>query len=176
MTEREPVYRKILDTYEKEMRPLLTMLPVYLEEDIALFQIKAHGLKGASRQIGMQEIGDFAERMEIAAKNGDMAYIRANFDYFLRELEAVLTQVAKERDSIPVVKKNVSKVCYSVQELFLELKKGFDSYNLKQIEDVLAILEESELNEAQTKLLQLLQQACDELEYEKGSELLREMS
>ena len=176
MTEREQVYRKILDTYAKEMRPLLTTLPVYLEEDIELFQIKAHGLKGASRQIGKQEIGDFAEHMEIAAKEGDMRYIRENFDYFLQELESVLRQVAEERDAIPVIKKNKSKVCYSAQELFLELKKGFDSYNLKQIEDVLALLEESELNEVQTKLLPFLQQACDELEYEKGSELLREMS
>ena len=61
------------------------------------------------------------------------------------------------------------------EELFWELKKGFDSYNLKQIENVLALLEELELSEAQKELLPLLQEACDELEYEKGSELLRDI-
>ena len=89
MMHKKPIHRKILDTYEKEMRPLLTTLPIYLEEDISLFHIKVHGLKGASRQIGKQEIGDFAEYMELAAKDRDLEYIRQNFDYFLQKLEAL---------------------------------------------------------------------------------------
>lgn len=172
MMHKKPIYRKILDTYEKEMRPLLSVLPAYFEEDLNLFRIKVHGLKGASRQIGQSEIGDFAERMEYAAKDGDVEYIRRNLDYFLQKLEEILTEIAKAKEAIPVEKAQTVEKKENAEELFWELKKGFDSYNLKQIENVLALLEELELSEAQKDLLVLLQQACDELEYEKGSELL----
>ncbi|MBQ6787222.1 MAG: hypothetical protein IJO85_05830 [Lachnospiraceae bacterium] len=174
MIYKKEVYRRILDTYEKEMRPLIKELPCYLREDKELFRVKMHGLKGASRQLGKQEISDFAEQMEMAVRDDNMAYIYANIEYFLQVLESVLEEIASQRDAIPVIKKEVPQN-YSINELFLELKKAFDSYNLKQIENVLSSLEEIKLNEAQTKLLQQLQEACNELEYEKGSQLLREI-
>lgn len=174
MRYKKEVYRRILDTYEKEMRLLMKELPRYLREDKELFRVKMHGLKGASRQLGQQEISDFAEQMEMAVKGNDMVYIYSSFEYFMQELEAVLTEIARQRDAIPVKKQEVPKD-YLVNDLFLELKKGFDSYNLKQIENVLSVLEGVELDEAQTKLLQQLQEACNELEYEKGSQLLREI-
>lgn len=175
MTYKKEVYRRILDTYEKEMRPLIKELPRYLREDKELFRVKMHGLKGVSRQLGKQEISDFAEQMEMAARNDNMAYIYSNLEYFLQVLESVLTEIANQRDAIPVIKQEVPQN-YSINEIFLELKKGFDSYNLKQIENALGLLEEVKLEEKQTKLLQQLQEACNELEYEKGSQLLREMS
>lgn len=175
MTYKKEVYRRILDTYEREMRPLIKELPRCLREDKELFRVKMHGLKGASRQLGKQEIGDFAEQMEMAVKDNDMAYIYSNFEYFVQVLEAVLEEVTKERDAISVMKKEMPKEQYSINDLFLELKKGFDSYNLKQIENALLVLEEVKLDEEQTKLLQQLQKACNELEYEKGSQLLRAM-
>lgn len=175
MRYKKEVYRRILDIYEKEMRPLLKELPRYLREDKELFRIKMHGLKGASRQLGQQEISDFAEQMEMAVKDNNMEYINSNIDDFLQMLEAVLEESVKKKDAIPVIKKELPDKKYSINELFLELKKAFDSYNLKQIENVLSLLEEIKLNEAQTKLLQQLQEACNELEYEKGSKLLREI-
>lgn len=175
MMYKDSINRKILETYEKEMSPLLSTLPTYLKEDMNLFRIKMHGLKGASRQIGMREIGDFAEHMEMAAKDGDSKYICTNFDYFLQKLEEALVEVAKKKEAIPLEKIKATEKKESVEELFLELKKGFDSYNLKQIENVLALLEDFELSEAQKELVTLLQQACDELEYEKGSELLSDI-
>ena len=176
MTYKKEVYRRILDTYEKEMRPLMKELPRYLREDKELFRVKMHGLKGASRQLGKQDIGDFAEQMEMAVKDNNLEYIYTNLEYFLQVLEVALEEISKERDAIPVMKKEMPKEQYSINDLFLELKKGFDSYNLKQIENVLSVLEEVKLDDAHTKLLQQLQEACNELEYEKGSQLLREMS
>lgn len=175
MRYKEEVYRRILDTYEKEMRPIMKELPRYLREDKELFRVKIHGLKGASRQLGKQDVGDFAEQMEMAVKNNNLEYIYSNLEYFLQVLETALEEISKQRDDIPVMKKETPKKEYSINELFLELKKGFDSYNLKQIENVLSRLEEVKLDEAQTKLLQQLQEACNELEYEKGSQLLREI-
>ncbi len=166
------VRRKVLETYEREMKPLLEAFPVYLEKDMKLFELKMHGLKGASRQIGRREIGDFAEHMEMAAKDKDIEYIRKNLCYFLKELEAVLAEIEKEKNAIPIEKKEVQKESVSVQTLFIELKKGFDAYNLKKIEDILELLGEAELTFEQKELLDQLQQACDEMEYEKGSELL----
>lgn len=169
------VYSRVLDTYEREMRPLIKEFPRYLKEDKELFRIKIHGLKGASRQLGRNEIGDYAEQIENAVKENDITYIESHLEHFIKILEDELEEIAKERDAHLVGKKQKLQEKDSVRKLFLLLRKAFDSYDLKQIEDMLLELEKFELDEEQGELLQQLQQACDELEYEKGSQLLGEM-
>ena len=60
----------------------------------------------------------------------------------------------------------------SVEDVFVQLRNGMDTYDMKQIEDALRILHGMELSTAQRDLLDKVQEAYNDLEYETGAALL----
>lgn len=57
--------------------------------DLHDYQIRAHSLKNAARQIGANALADMAQAQESAAKDGDWDAIRAGADELLSQYEAV---------------------------------------------------------------------------------------
>lgn len=57
--------------------------------DLHDYQIRAHSLKNAARQIGATTLADLAQAQESAAKDGDWEAIRAGMDELLSQYEAV---------------------------------------------------------------------------------------
>lgn len=76
------VSKGILETFIREVRLLARDLPTYAKQDIELFRIKVHGIKGSSGQLGKSVLSEAAEAMEIAAKTRDWAYIESHMQSF----------------------------------------------------------------------------------------------
>jgi len=55
----------------------------FREKDIEDYTILVHGVKGASRTIGLTELGDLAEKLQFAGEASDMEMIEAMTDEFL---------------------------------------------------------------------------------------------
>jgi len=62
----------------------------------------AHTLKGLARTLGMNTLGAVAERMEAAAKEGDMAHVTAIESKLEHELLRVMTGLEQLEDSVPI--------------------------------------------------------------------------
>lgn len=164
-------YRRTLKTFVREIEPLAGELEEYVEQDLELFRIKAHGIKGASRQIGRVSVGENAEIMEMAAKTGNLAFIQSHLADFLRELSEVVEDVRMELAQIPVVEGTMKQEINGTKELWERLKEGFDTYNIKQIEESIKLLDEVVLPAEEKQLLEQAKAACEDLDYEKGSGL-----
>lgn len=164
-------YRRTLQTFVREVEPLAGELEEYAGLDPELFRVKAHGIKGASRQIGRISVGETAEIMEMAAKTGNMAFIQSHLADFLRELSEAVEDVRLELAQIPEVEEPVRQEIYETKELWEHLKQGFDTYNIKQIEESIRLLEEAVLSEDEIRLLEQAKEACEDLDYERGSAL-----
>lgn len=67
----QTVSDKIRQIYLEEMEELLEILPSLRTQDPSLFVTKVHGIKSASRQVGEIGVGNLAETIELAGKEGD---------------------------------------------------------------------------------------------------------
>lgn len=57
------------------------------------YRIAVHGIKGSSWSIGAIDLGDRAERLEKAAKNGEVDFIESNNAAFVRDVEKLISDI-----------------------------------------------------------------------------------
>jgi len=63
------------------------------DSDLGAYRIAVHGLKGTSKGIGAEELGERAEKMEKAAAVGDLGFIRANGLAFIETAEKLVADI-----------------------------------------------------------------------------------
>lgn len=167
-------YRRMLEAFVQEAQPLVETIAQYAGGDYTMFQTKVHGIKGASIQIGENALSESAEVMEMAAKTENYSYIDRHMDGFIEELRNAVQEVSNElaRMTIQTGMVTPAQEQRSVEDVFVQLRNGMDTYDMKQIEDALRILHGMELSTAQRDLLDKVQEAYNDLEYETGAALL----
>lgn len=168
---RSKANRRILKTFVDEVAPLGDKLPGYVTEDLEMFRVKVHGIKGTSRQIGRLSLSEQAEIMEMAAKTQNLRFIDEHMRDFQNELEATVKEVREELSHIPVPHPEERTVALEKETLFARLKNGFAHYELDEIEESIAALAQVSLTEEEQELLDKAKVACDEMDYEAGSAL-----
>lgn len=167
------VYRMALESFVREVETMTDSLEEYAANDMDLFRIKVHGIKGAARQIGKPILSENAEIMEMAAKTNNVSFIERNLKDFCNELKIALEEIEEEMAWIP--NKENQRVDEEeqipVEELYRMIKQGFDDYDLDRIEDGLIKIAAVDLSDEERELVTSLREAYLDLEYEKGSEI-----
>ncbi len=74
----EELYLSILGYYLEDLRPLLESAEAMSPDTLEGYAQTAHAIKGASRNVFVTDLGDEAERLEQAAKNGDSEYVSSH--------------------------------------------------------------------------------------------------
>lgn len=94
----EALYKEVLKSYIKEGKSG-RLSELYKQSDWKNYCIEVHGIKGSSVAIGADEIARRAKRLELAVKEDDIAYVRAQHGRFMHEyvsLTAKLEEVLHE--------------------------------------------------------------------------------
>ncbi|MDR1732784.1 MAG: response regulator [Synergistaceae bacterium] len=86
----EDIYLEILGSYAKNTPELAEKANRAAGVDIKEYGILTHGIKSSSRSIGALEVGDLAEKLEKAAKDGDDLYIANSHPEFMVKLHMLL--------------------------------------------------------------------------------------
>ena len=173
------VYQKTLDTFVKEMQPLLLNLPNYRKNDKEMFKVKVHGIGGVSKQIGRETFAEQAQIMEMAAKSETWSYVDAHMDDFLNALCEVVEDATKELTQLAPngIEEQIEikeKTNEDVTEILKELLSAFDRYDLNVIEESLDKFEKSDKSQELMVLYGAVREAYDNLEYEEGTQILEE--
>ena len=79
----EETYLQVLHSYAVNTRPLLESIEHINEDELADYATTVHGIKGSSRGIFADMVGDSAENLERAAKAGDFNYVKKHNPTFL---------------------------------------------------------------------------------------------
>jgi signal transduction histidine kinase/HPt (histidine-containing phosphotransfer) domain-containing protein/response regulator of citrate/malate metabolism len=85
--------------YFQVLKSFITYNPKQIEmlktsgEDHELYRIAAHSMKGSSRNIGAEDLGNQAERLEKAAINDDWDYINAVNADFIKAAEKLINDI-----------------------------------------------------------------------------------
>lgn len=176
-------YVRTLETYCREVQELISRLDEYERTNLDMFRVKVHGIKGISRQIGQDDMGEQAEIMEMAAKTENHVFIRRNLPKFLTQLQSVHDAVEQEYQELErqYADKNKEKTeRESIRpdariQLWKNLKEAFDGYDLNKIEQFIKKLDETVLPPEESTKLGIAKDACDNLEYEDGSAACEEV-
>jgi len=87
-------YLRILSIYVTDSREKIKTIKACLKDnDLPLFAINIHALKGASASIGANSLSEAAARLEKAGEEKNRAFIEAHLDQFLAELERLLCNI-----------------------------------------------------------------------------------
>jgi len=92
----------VLRSYAANTPPLLDSLKRVRPENLQEYTILVHGIKGSSRSIYANEVGNIAEKLEKAARENNFTYITKNNGKFLEgawRLLANIDNVLKKIDS-----------------------------------------------------------------------------
>jgi len=87
-------YLQILASYAANMPHLLDSIKEANRDNLADYAITVHGIKGSSRSICAEEVGNQAEALEKAAKRGDIDFVMANNAAFIEAAEKLITDLA----------------------------------------------------------------------------------
>jgi len=91
-------YYQVMDVVLKYGERRLAKLSKFIEEkDYVNYTIDVHSLKNTADNIGATELSQMAEEHEQAGKNGDFAYIEANYEKLLSLYEIILKEIVAVR-------------------------------------------------------------------------------
>ncbi len=167
---KEELYQEVLKAYYHDGAKALAKLAKVDEMNKTELRTLVHGLKGSSHNIGAMELGNEAERIEIALKRGNDRYAMYQIPAMMRMLEEIL-------DMLPVeVEKVEEKEKKDINEEFVHnlkmLRNEFDEYNMMAVEEMLKELEQFDYGEDAEQKLAQLKDYIQDLEYEEGVRLI----
>ena len=93
------IYDRILGTYLRTVPDILSTLAAFSEEGLNDYIITVHGLKGASYGVQANHVGDLAKDLEMAAKEGNVAFIEENNQHLIDETNALLARLQVYMDA-----------------------------------------------------------------------------
>ena len=137
----ELVFVDVLRSYAINTRSLLSGLREYIaEENMEEYAIVIHGIKGSSYGICAQETGGMAERLEAAAKAGDIDAVRRGHAAFEEAAGDLLDEIDKALYQIDGV------ACRPLAAepdpaLLAELREACEAFNMDRVDDAMARLE-----------------------------------
>lgn len=124
----EESYRDILSIYankgEKNYEPLQAFFD---EEDWNNYIITIHGVKSSMKSIGADELSELARRLEMAGKDGDFDYIRANHAKAYDMLKSLILDLMKRFQVAQEEEHDISNLPELSKETFEEIKRNLEN-------------------------------------------------
>jgi signal transduction histidine kinase/DNA-binding response OmpR family regulator/HAMP domain-containing protein len=143
----EESYIQVLRSFAANTPPMLKLMENVNRDNLAEYAIAAHGIKGSSRGICAMELGNQAEAIEKAAKEGNFNYVAANNKIFIEsawKLIELLDGIVKQAD----LKNKKPKRDKPDNETLKKLLAACETYNMDEVDAAMAELEAYEYESA----------------------------
>lgn len=169
------LYKEVLKTYVKEVTEISNNLEEQYKWNLKDFKINVHGIKGMSRNIGISYIAQISEQLESAANACNIKKI----EELLPQLQEVVQKVCKALKEF--LEESQLEITQQEKEYLLEiqfnqlavLKNGFEQMDLDLLDQAIKEIKKYSYGSNEEKFLQQVKECIDELEYEKGYELVK---
>jgi len=125
----EDTYFDILRAFVTNTAPLLESIKDVSIDDIAIYAITVHGIKGSARSIGADTLADISEKLEQAAKARDFDFIYIHNPLLLKLAEQLISEINEliMRASPGATKPKKEKPDMDVLKKLLDACKRFDT-------------------------------------------------
>jgi signal transduction histidine kinase/FixJ family two-component response regulator len=153
--DREEQYLPLLESWSRHTRKVLEEISSLDSMDLGDYAIKVHGLKGASYGICAHKVGEYASELELAARRGDVDFIRTANPGFIVLACALISDI----DTL------AAEIRPKGDQEDKELRPAPEPSVLKSIMDSCAVFKTSQIKKDIREL--------DRFHYEEGGDLVR---
>jgi len=141
----EAAYLILIEAFAKHAGRYITNVREFIEDQAATgldtYRIAVHSLKGSTRSIGAEQIGDMAEKLEIAARQNDLAYITGHSGPFIESVEKLLDELAAFLEARPRDEPVKPVKDAPDPQLLAALKTAAESYDMDALHDAIDALD-----------------------------------
>jgi len=167
----EKAYLNVLQSYAKNTRPLLDILKSVSKENLSIYAMTIHGIKGSSFGIFANEVGNEAEVLEKAALSSDFVFVNAGNPGFLEKIIRLVTDI-EDALSISGVKRKPTKDKPD-DEMLKKLLDACVNFDIDEIDAAMSAIETYEyLND--DGLTAMLRKNLDQGKYRSIKQILSE--
>ncbi|MDR1650208.1 MAG: response regulator [Synergistaceae bacterium] len=170
--EDENIYLGVLRTYVKSTPQLLNKMRIISRDKLSDYAVTIHGIKGSSYGICAMTAGKWAERLEAAAKNGDLELVLSENSDFIRMMERLMSSLsqfldgsAKKEESLKQPSPGRNKVFEPDRQVLEKMFTACKQYDLNAMDQYLMELEGFDY-EFGSELVSGLREQMDNLEYD----------
>ena len=160
----EDILLSVIEVYVKSYSQIKERIDsTYAKEDLKNYAIEVHGVKSSSRSIGNDALGEMAYRLEIEAKDGNIAYVKENHSEFAMKYEQFVGKLKEIVDKLKTEEK-IEKVKFSKEEMLSMINECislYDEFETTKAEEVLKKLQCAECDE---NIMNLINDAIDSAE------------
>ena len=160
----EDILLSVIEVYVKSYSQIKERIDsTYAKEDLKNYAIEVHGVKSSSRSIGNDVLGEMAYRLEIEAKDGNIAYVKENHSEFAMKYEQFVGKLKEIVDKLKTEEK-IEKVKFSKEEMLSMINECislYDEFETTKAEEVLKKLQCAECDE---NIMNLINDAIDSAE------------
>jgi signal transduction histidine kinase/ActR/RegA family two-component response regulator len=160
----EASLRDVLRSYAANTPPLLERLREAARDDLPAYAIIVHGVKGSSRGICADPLGDMAEALERAAKAGDAGFVEGNGEALIEAAERLIGDLRAALDAAGAETPKAVKLAPDAA-LLARIAACCASYDMDGIDEAMAELE-SFAYEKQADLAEWLREQIDRMEFD----------
>jgi DegV family protein with EDD domain len=149
----------------------------YSTEDWETYTIKIHALKSSSRLVGALDLGDKAEKLEMAGKEKDVSYIRENhapvMEQYLhyKDLLAPLynegSEDGEEASEEPVADE------FLIEGIYEGLLEAANAMDCDMVEEIMKEIDGYSIPESEAEKFRLVREKADMLDYDGMIEVLK---
>jgi HPt (histidine-containing phosphotransfer) domain-containing protein len=165
-------YKETLAIFHTDALKRIDELRECAKSNINLYIILVHALKSAAANIGALEIARKAKALEEAGREGDIAFIEENTEFFLEQLEILLQNI----DSV-VLSQGDYKALDEDDIIFLktELAKVQDALEIMDIRTITTIMTSLQSQKWDKKTRDILKNISEKIlifEYEDAAKII----
>jgi CheY-like chemotaxis protein len=157
-------------SYVESLRSYVVHTPALLEaartlEPAADYAITVHGVKGSSYGISAQPIGRWAEKLEHAAKEGNLSLVQAENEGFIAEAEKFIADL---RGFLDMLEEKLDKPLKAAPDpaLLKKIRDAAESYDMGGLESGMEELERYRY-QSDADLTPWLREQIDKAEFEE---------
>ncbi|MDR1156971.1 MAG: response regulator [Oscillospiraceae bacterium] len=147
----EDTYLEVLQSYAENTPSLLKQVRAYSEETLPAYAVVVHGIKGSSYGVCADAVGKQAEALEHAAKAGDIAFVKANNEAFIRAAEQLITELSAMLETVDKGTQKVKKEAPDTETLH-RLQEACANFDMDGVDKAMDELKDYEY-ETQSDLI-----------------------
>ncbi|MBQ7588201.1 MAG: DegV family EDD domain-containing protein [Lachnospiraceae bacterium] len=131
------------------------------------YTIKIHALKSSARLVGAVELGDCAEKLEMAGKGDNIQYIKENHGFVMDEYLSYLEILAPlfESESRGDSDKPMADE-FLMESIYEELRNAAEEMNSEMIDDIMKEIEEYAIPASEKDKFDLICEKADKFDYD----------
>ncbi|MDD7176938.1 MAG: ATP-binding protein, partial [Lachnospiraceae bacterium] len=169
------VYKDVLTQYYKNIDKKKQMIINSFEKgDWERYTTEVHALKSSSRQIGAIDLGDLAEKLEMAGKELNLLYIRQNTTELLEMYQKLKDRLTPYFSADEATRETIVISEKQIQEILQKLISAIDDLDSTMIEDLIQVLVNASVQEPMCTWSKQMKDAAEEYDFERCGELAKQ--